>query len=93
MGHSGPALTCEQEGRVKLDLCLKRIKHLRCIKPGVLESTVGVHVVFCLLSLESRLVVVRHLLKHGTRHFVQVVPSESGNMLVKMFYKVKKAEM
>ena len=56
----------------------------KCIEPGVLESTVGIHVVFCFLSLESGLVVVRHLLKHRTRHFVQVVPSE-GEIFVKMF--------
>ena len=36
----------------------------KCIEPGVLESTVGIHVVFCFLSLESGLVVVCHLLKH-----------------------------
>ena len=45
------------------------------IQPGVLETSVGVHVVFRLLSLEPGLVIVRHLLKHRPSHLVQIVPS------------------
>ena len=46
-----------EEGSMKFVLC--RL----CVKPGVLESAVGIHVVFCFLSLESCLVVVSHLLQ------------------------------